>query len=183
MYCQCGCGQTTTIADGTDASKGWVKGQPIRFVKCHQRRIYSKYGTNTDCAEYKAWWTMKHRCESDNDENYFRYGARGIKVIGKLNEFSGFMEVMGERPSPNHSIDRLNNSGNYEEGNVRWATRSQQARNMRRPKLTIDDAREIRKLATRMSVSDMSEDFSVSKRHIQHILKGKYWDEHDRGAG
>jgi hypothetical protein len=77
---------------------------------------------------------MINRCEYEKNENYAFYGGRGIKVCERWrNSFEAFLADMGRRPSPQHSIDRKDNDGNYEPGNVRWATKSEQAFN-RRPK-------------------------------------------------
>ena len=86
--------------------------------------------------EYKCWHNMIARCIDPDHKTFRHYGARGIAVCGRwLNSFPSFLADMGPRPSPGHSIDRINNDGNYEPGNCRWGTRSQQSGN-RRKKLT-----------------------------------------------
>jgi hypothetical protein len=84
-------------------------------------------------AEYRAWNGIKSRCYNPRDAGYHRYGGRGIAVCAEwVNDFSAFFAYVGSRPSPKHSIDRYpNNDGNYEKGNVRWATRDQQCKNRR----------------------------------------------------
>lgn len=80
--------------------------------------------------EYGVWTNMKTRCYNKNSIKYYRYGARGITVCDRWrNSFSNFYKDMGSRPSSDHSIDRINNDGNYEPENCRWATRSQQMKN------------------------------------------------------
>lgn len=91
-------------------------------------KIYAKGETKTP--EYIAWVGMKQRCYNPNHHKYYLYGARGIIVCGRwLNDFSAFLADMGRRPSPQHSIDRINGKGNYEPSNCRWATKSEQAEN------------------------------------------------------
>lgn len=81
---------------------------------------------------YITWQAMKRRCHHKNAANYGRYGARGISVCKEwLESFEAFVAHVGMPPSQKHSIDRINNSGNYEPGNVRWATAQQQADNRR----------------------------------------------------
>jgi hypothetical protein len=84
--------------------------------------------------EYRCWVAMKTRCYNSAAKNFDRYGGRGIEVCARwLDGFVYFLEDMGPRPSSEHSLNRINNDGNYEPANCRWASRSQQALN-RRPR-------------------------------------------------
>ena len=82
--------------------------------------------------EYVAWVCMKHRCSNPRNPEWRNYGGRGIKVCERwLESFENFFLDMGTRPSNLYSIDRINNDGNYEPKNCRWATSKQQAANRR----------------------------------------------------
>jgi hypothetical protein len=82
---------------------------------------------------------MHTRCRNENAANYRLYGARGISVCERWGQFEAFLSDMGPKPSARHQIDRIDNSGNYEPGNCRWATPVEQANNTRANHLlTID---------------------------------------------
>lgn len=105
-------------------------GRPVRI-----RHGHSPAGAKAS-PEYNVWNNMKGRCTRPNHPEWPRYGGRGIKVCDRwLESFANFFADMGERPSPAHSIDRIDNDGNYEPGNCRWATGDVQNRNNRRTRL------------------------------------------------
>lgn len=79
--------------------------------------------------EYRAWVAMIQRCINPHVKSYPRYGGRGIRVCARWLLFPAFIRDMGQRPSSDHSIERLDNDGHYNPRNCRWATRAQQRRN------------------------------------------------------
>lgn len=82
--------------------------------------------------EWYAWRSMKSRCSNSNSPAYANYGGRGISVCSEWQEsFEAFLSHVGPRPGPGHEIDRTNNDGNYEPGNVRWVTRKENRNNRR----------------------------------------------------
>ena len=82
--------------------------------------------------EYSAWRDMKYRCYNPNVKSYKYYGARGITVCDRwLESFNNFIDDVGAKPSNKHSLDRIDNNGNYEPNNVKWSTQSEQRQNSR----------------------------------------------------
>jgi hypothetical protein len=92
--------------------------------------------------EHIAWAAMKARCTNQKDPHWKRYGGRGISFDARWNLYENFLEDMGRRPSPEHSLDRKNNDLGYSKDNCRWATRAEQQQNREKSLyLTVDGRR------------------------------------------
>ena len=126
--CLCSCG-TKTIVKALCLRSGGTKscGCLGREIRKLSKTTHGMVGS----AEYTTWCALKSRCNTKTDKRFHDYGGRGIKVCDGWLKFEGFYADMGDKPSPNHSIDRIDNDGNYEPGNCRWATTEQQSRNKR----------------------------------------------------
>ena len=86
-------------------------------------------GKRTPTPEYRTWQAMRNRVANLNSADYPYYGGRGIRVCQRWGQYENFLEDMGRRPSPQHTLDRINSDGDYEPSNCRWATRKTQAQN------------------------------------------------------
>lgn len=95
-----------------------------------EEKQYYKHGL-TKHLLYSTWRNMRDRCNYIKHPSYKDYGARGIKVCRRWDNFALFLADMGERPSPQYSLDRIDNDGDYTPENCRWATKSEQQSNQR----------------------------------------------------
>ncbi len=120
--CRCDCGRTKSIYSGNI-----LRGR-TRSCGCRERMTHG----DSHSAEYSIRNGMISRCHNPHDIRYADYGGRGISVCDQWRtSYQSFLEHVGRRPSPSHSIDRISNDGNYEPGNVRWSTSHEQRRNTR----------------------------------------------------
>lgn len=126
FLCLCECGNTKWIfADNLFKS--------TKSCGCLSKiKNYTKHGEAQKTAEYRAWCCMKSRCYNPNNCSYKNYGGRGIQVYQAwINDYESFLSYMGRKPFPSWSMDRINPNGNYEPGNVRWASPQLQNKNKR----------------------------------------------------
>ena len=127
-------------------------------------------------AEYQCWWNMLDRCLNPQNPTFERYGGRGISVCMRWRDFRNFLADMGARPTRAHSIDRIDNDGDYAPRNCRWATHDIQIRNSSTALLTLEKAEEIRsKHKIGASQANLAREYGVSKMTVSNIITGKTW--------
>jgi len=129
--CKCDCGSEVVVRGGNLASK------ITKSCGCYHREVTKRRNRTHGLATtkiYMIWAGIHTRCTNHNEKSYERYGGRGIKVCDRWLKFENFLADMGERPD-GMSLDRINNNGDYEPNNCRWATRKEQCRNRRNNRL------------------------------------------------
>ena len=135
--CRCDCGVECERAGIYLRSRdcrscGCLLRESRRVAKTRRHGDSGSGGTRPTGLTYSSWQSMKARCYSPRNMSYERYGGRGIAVCDRWRtSYEAFLADLGHRPSKLYSLDRLDPNGNYEPGNVRWATRDEQAGNQR----------------------------------------------------
>ena len=176
--CLCDCGASVVVG-GRNLRSGTT-----RSCGCLQREAATRSGqgntrhghapTGHRSPEYRAWSAMLERCTNERHAAWNDYGGRGISVCERWRSFDAFLSDMGPRPSRQHTLDRVNNDGNYEPANCRWATWTQQARNRRGiTKPNIEEVISMSKSGlSRMRIARAT---GLTPTTVERIVTGKHW--------
>lgn len=162
--CRCECGNSTRVVTVHLTSKR------TRSCGCLRGRE-TRHG-DSGCLEHVSWKAMRSRCLNPKNKAFKDYGGRGIKICARwLESYENFLADMGRRPSSKHSIHRIDNDGNYEPSNCKWATSLEQSDNKR--SLVILEITGLRQSAKRWA-----EDFDLKPSILYRRLK-RGWTPYD----
>lgn len=182
--CQCECGREKLVVaynlrSGNTRSCGCLAAEVAKasvYTAASAAAVANFRHGMAGTATYQAWRGALSRCYRPRDKRYAAYGGRGIEVCPRWrNSFDAFLADMGPRPD-RMTLDRIDVNGNYEPSNCRWATRTQQARNMRTNVASEEIAAEIRGLSSAgASAVELAKRFGMTAGNVDHIVKGRTW--------
>jgi hypothetical protein len=127
--CACDCGKLHLVTGARLTSRHTASCGCFRVISGVTHAIHGESRKHKRSKEYQAFVQARGRCNRPTHEKWKYYGGRGIRFL--FNSFPEFLAEIGRAPSPSHSLDRINTNGNYEKGNVKWSTRSEQMFNRR----------------------------------------------------
>lgn len=161
--CACDCGGYTTtlthlLLSGHTQSCGCLKRERAAVSL---RKTATKHG-GSDTPEWFSWTGMRSRCLNPNATGYERYGGAGVRIDPRWADFGNFRADMGPRPTPAHTLDRIDKRGDYTPSNCRWATKFEQANNRRDNCMVVIDGRSL-------SVS------TACREHGSIVTRGQAW--------
>ena len=170
---RCDCGQEksffrSNVTMGKTKSCGCLR----REVSKSKRTTHGATAVGTERPEYGSWLAARARCTNPKNSSYSRYGGAGIKMCDEwINDPLKFFSDMGPRPTPNHSLDRIDSRGDYCPENCRWATKKEQSRNCRTNKF-------ITLFGERLCLAEATEKYGIPARTIENrILSGLSEDQ------
>lgn len=165
--CLCDCGARRVFGQSNLVSGNTSSCGCLRSEIASSRLKTHGFGKT---AEYSIWKGIKNRCLNPSTQGYRKYGARGITICDQWRDsFVEFLDHIGPRPSPFHSVDRIDNNRGYEPGNVRWATMVEQNRNRRDNVLLTFDGET-------MTMAEWADQVGISAKVIQIRLRSLGWD-------
>jgi hypothetical protein len=164
--CKCDCGNDHIV------SRMALNPRGTKSCGCSNREHLSKLKRThgkTNTPEFESWSQMTKRCTCPTNKDYPSYGGRGIGIYPDWtgeHGFENFLSYMGNKPTPQHSLDRWpnNDTGHYQPGNVRWATKKEQIENRRNSRWEEYDGK-------RMLVGQWAQYLNISYETLQRFLR------------
>lgn len=168
--CRCDCGNEKYIY-GHNLRHGHT--QSCGCIRVEARTKHGKSGT----PEYRSYTNMLARCYSLKYRDHKYYAGRGITVCERWRDsIAAFITDMGPRPSPQHTLDRIDNDGNYTPDNCRWATPTEQSRNRQNTKLSAGLVRELRAwVASGGNLAKWARDKGINISTATNAAAGRKW--------
>lgn len=161
VSCRCGINKKVLAADVIRKKRG------ILSCGCFRLDAVTKHG-KCKTPEYPIWTAMRDRCKNPNNKFYDRYGGRGISICSRWDDYEIFLNDMGRRPSNKHSLDRIDNNGNYCPENCRWATIKEQAHNTSRSII-------LQYRGERKTMFELADEYKIGRHTLGTRLK-RGWD-------
>jgi len=162
---QCSCGNILEVNISSVNTNNTKSCGCLNLEKIKERNF--KHGKNRT-KKHRTWQNIKTRCLNKSRKYYKHYGGRGITICEKWLNFEGFDEDMPDPPGEEYQIERINNNGNYEKSNCKWATRKEESRNKRTNiNITYNGKTQI--------LADWAEEFNINPGVLRYRLKNG-WD-------
>lgn len=167
-WCECECGKIIKVQRGHLNVNGYQSCGCLTRERVIERCTTHGESAGVGTPEYRAYCSAKRRCNNPNVKEYKHYGGRGIEF--RFDSFEQFLAEVGRRPTPTHSLDRIDVNGHYENGNLRWTTVITQQRNTRANRL-------VTALGETKCIAEWAETTQASEDAISTRLKVGWCDE------
>ena len=177
-FCRCECGTEKKVRANSLQQKRTQSCGCLRTERLHRGINHHQYKhghtiNGKRSKEWRTWNSMIRRCTYPSMDDYERYGGKGIKVCKRWrNSFEAFLDDVGYSPSQKHSIDRIDNDGNYEPGNVRWATPSEQTRNSSKARFITFEGKTL-------TMGEWAKNMNINRQTIQMRIDHYGWSVHN----
>ena len=170
FHCRCSCGKEkdiykSSIIGGLTRSCGCLLEETRIVTGSKATKTHGDASRQKGVApEYDTYRSVLKRCYNPSQKHYKNYGGRGISVCQRwLDGYENFLADVGRKPGPRYSLDRINNNGDYEPGNVHWATPKQQGRNRR-------TNRKVQHNGETLCISEWAEKTGIPKATVGRVL-------------
>jgi hypothetical protein len=168
---------TLMTPDNTQLTVAQAELKPTRSARADNHLIHGHARHGQESPTWVSWQAMLARCRYPHRDTDAKYVTRGITVCERWRDFGAFLSDMGERPA-GATLDRIDNDGNYEPGNCRWATPTEQARNRRNARLTFETATEVAVAMLRGgSAREIATQHGTSESLPREIIRGRTWKD------